>query len=89
MGLYKRIKHAPTMVGKFNHYIYLSSYNGRDDYFFLTVNHDSTQYDVIARIIQHQNRWYIWYEKKKVRLSVKSFTEATQILEKEVMNCVA
>ena len=69
--------------------INVSSVEGRDDSFIITVTHDNIIRDIFARVYEYRGQWYIWYEKLCYRSSVKNFSTALRILEREILSCVA
>lgn len=80
---------APLYMGPAYKDIHVSSVHSRNDSFIVSIDHDGIIRDVFARVYMYDNKWYIWYEKTFYRKQVKSFTDAMETLEKEIMQCVA
>lgn len=57
--------------------------------FFILVNHDGIKNDVLCRIYERNDVWYIWDPKHSHRQEVDSFTEALLMIEEEIEKCVA
>ncbi len=76
---YHRVQLAKTAVGKFNHYIFMSTDSENPDSFYLLYKRT-----VVARIYTYNSHWYIWFEQFKARIETESFTSAINFLEKEI-----
>lgn len=74
-----KIQKAKSLVTKLNRYIYFCIDQTRDDsYFCIFIDMP------VARIYSYNGKWYIWYIKQQARKSVKNFTSALNLLEKEM-----
>ena len=82
------ILEAPLYMGTAYKDIHVSSTSTRNHY-IVSIDHDGILRDIYARVYCYKGKWYIWYEGKNYRTQVKDFTTAIQLLEKEIMQCVA
>lgn len=82
-------KNSPLYVkslrGSYNKYIHISHDRRAENSYIVTMNDQ-----IVRRIYMIKDgTWYIWHEQLGFRTSVKSFTEAITIVEKELKQCVA
>lgn len=77
---YKRVQQAKTLVGKFNHYIFMSTDSENPNSYYLLYRNE-----LVARIYMYNEQWFVWYEQLKARVPVKSFTSAINLLEREIV----
>lgn len=77
---YRHVQLAKTAVGKFNHYIFMSTDSENPNSYYLLYKRT-----VVARVYTYNNRWYIWFEQFKARIETESFTSAINFLEKEIV----
>lgn len=85
----KELYTSPLVKDNCNPHIHISSIDGRSYKFLVSVDHDGIEKDVFARIYTRNKKWYIWYEKACYRTEVNSFSTAVNLIENEVMSCVA
>lgn len=89
MGFYKRVQKFKPVLKNMNRDICVIAKDGRDDYFYITVNHDGKINDIFARLYKIRKQWYVFYDSIGSRISVSSYTSGLNMLEGEILRCEA
>lgn len=80
-------KNSPLYVasrtGTFNKEISIATDIRQANHYHIIQNNQT-----VFRIFKLSEQWYIWYEKLGFRIKIKSFTQALQVVERELI-CVA